>query len=225
MKKKKLYIRIILLIFILVLTVGYTCQGCLSCWAKEVENVGEQTQKALDSVKSKPAEEEREVTWIDEEGNPIDKKEETESSHSEDVDDLGNYVEGSVSLKGKVNSPILGVLELNIDGETNTVEGSIKGMGWTEEVIAEDDGDGSEDHHHTKNCEVIFDGTFFGTIDTNGNIFANVVGYINGKDGDCKQLIKDKPESFTLSGKYNKDLHNAAGSLKPQGYSWSAEKI
>lgn len=37
-------------------------------------------------------------------------------------------------------------------------------------------------------------------MDTNGKIFANVVGYKNGKDGDCKLLVKDKPESFTLSG-------------------------
>jgi len=225
MKKKKLYIRIVLLIFIVVLAVGLTCQECVAWWAGTARVVGVETQKALETVKGEPAEKEREVTWVDKEGNPIDEKKETGSSQSEDVDDLDKYVEGSVSLKGKVSSPIPGMLELNIDWETNTVEGSIKGMGWTEEVITGDDGDGSEDHHHTKNCEVIFNGTFFGTIDANGIIFANVVGYKNGKDGDCKLLVKDKPESFTLSGNYRKNFNNAIGEIKPQRYSWSADKV
>ena len=210
----------------MILAVGGTCQTCLAMWAGTAEVVGEETQKAWDSLKKKPAEEEREVTWVDvDKEDPIDEKEETGSSQPEDVADLGNYVEGSISLKGKVNSSIPGMLELNIDGETNTVEGSIKGMGWTEEVITGDDGDGSEDHHHTKNCEVIFNGTFFGTIDANGKIFANVVGSINGKDGDCKLLVKDKPESFTLSGNYDKDFDNANGSIKPHGFSWNADKV
>ena len=130
-----------------------------------------------------------------------------------------------MSLKGKVNSLTPGILELNIDLETNIVEGSIKDMGWIEEVITEDNGAGSEDHHHTKNCEVIFDGTFFGTIDANGKIFANVVGYKNGKFEDCAQLVKNKPESFTLNGIYHKDFNNADGDIKPQGYSWSADKV
>ena len=218
MKKRKLYILIILLIFILVLAVGAVCTKCFA-------TMDEETQKAWDSLKKKPAEEEREVTWVDEEGNPIDEKEETGSSQSEDVDDLDKYVEGSISLKGKVNSLTPGILELNIDLETNIVEGSIKDMGWIEEVITEDNGDGSEDHHHTKNCEVIFDGTFFGTIDANGKIFANVVGYKNGKFEDCAQLVKNKPESFTLNGIYHKDFNNADGDIKPQGYSWSADKV
>ena len=202
----------------MVLALGAVCTRCF--YVAEVE-----TQKAWDSLKKKPAEEEREVTWVDEEGSPIDEKEETGSSQSEDVDDLDKYTEGRISLKGRVNSLIPGVLELNIDGETNIVEGSIKGMGWIEEVITEDEGDGSGDHQHTKNCEVIFDGTFFGTIDANGKIFANVVGYKNGKDGECKLLIKDKPESFTLNGIYHKDFNNADGDIKSQGYSWSADKV
>ena len=98
-------------------------------------------------------------------------------------------------------------------------------MGWIEEVITEDNGAGSEDHHHTKNCEVIFDGTFFGTIDANGKIFANVVGYKNGKFEDCAQLVNNKPESFTLNGIYHKDFNNADGDIKPQGYSWRADKV
>jgi hypothetical protein len=109
--------------------------------------------------------------------------------------------------------------------ETDTVEDSIKGMGLTEEVIIEDNGDASEDHHHAKNCEVIFNGTFFGKIDANGKIFTNVVGYKNGKDRDCKQLVKDKPEPFTLNGIYRKDFNNADGDIKPQGYFWSADKV
>ena len=209
----------------MILAVGGTCQTCYMMWTGTAEVVGEETQKAWDSLKKKPAEEEREVTWVDEEGNPIDDKEETGSSQSEDVDDLEKYVEGSISLKGKVNSKTPGILELNIDLETNIVEGSIKDMGWIEEVITEDNGDGSEDHHHTTNCEVIFDGTFFGTIDANGKIFANVVGSINGKDGDCKLLVKDKPESFTLSGNYYKYSDNANGSIKPHGFSWNADKV
>ena len=202
----------------MVLAVGAVCSRCF--YVAE-----EETQKAWDSLKKKPAEEEREVTWVDEEGNPIDEKEETGSSQSEDVDDLDKYVEGSISLKGRVNSLTPGILELNIDLETNIVEGSIKDMGWIEEVITEDNSDGSEDHHHTKNCEVIFDGTFFGTIDANGKIFANVVGYKNGKFEDCAQLVKNKPESFTLNGIYHKDFNNADGDIKPQGYSWSADKV
>ena len=186
---------------------------------------GRRNPESLGFTQKKPAEEEREVTWVDEEGSPIDEKEETGSSQSEDVDDLDKYVEGSISLKGKVNSLTPGILELNIDLETNIVEGSIKDMGWIEEVITEDNGDGSEDHHHTKNCEVIFDGTFFGTIDANGKIFANVVGYKNGKFEDCAQLVKDKPESFTLNGIYHKDFNNADGDIKPQGYSWIADKV
>ena len=90
-------------------------------------------------------------------------------------------------------------------------------MGW--------DGQKKYYHHHTKNCEVIFNGTFFGSIDANGRILAQVVGTINGKDGECKQLVKNKSESFTLNGIYNKDFNNASGDIKPQGYSWNADKV
>jgi hypothetical protein len=229
MKKKKIYTLIILLIFIFVLSVGLTCKEATSRLKKNVENVGEQTQNALNAIKRKPIEEEnnkftwgeeRIVTWVE-----VEEKEETGSSQSEDVDNLEKYIEGSISLKGKVNFPIQGFIELNIDGETNTVEGSIRGVGWTMDVITGDEGDGSEDHHHTMKCEVIFNGTFFGTIDGNGKIFANVVGTINGKDGECKQLIKDKPESFTLTGDYSKDYNFAEGDLRPQRWMWRADKV
>ncbi len=227
MKKSRTYFLLILLIFILVLAVGMTCSECLAYLTGTVRAVGKQTQDILDPSKSKPDVIEREVTWVDvdEEEDPIDEKEETGSSQSENVDDLTKYIEGSISLKGKVHSDIPGYMELTIDGDTNTVSGIITGMGWTEEVLTGDDGDGSEDHHHTRDCVVIFNGTFFGTIDAGGNIFANVTGSKNGAAGECKQLVKDKPESFTLQGNHNKVLKNAGGTITQQGYLWTADKI
>ena len=226
MERKKIRVILVISVFILIFAVAGTCQKCVDFWANSAEIVGEETQKTLEKIKTRSPDEDREVTWVveDEEGNPIDTEEETGSSQSEDVQDLETYKEGNISLKGKVNAPIMGTIELNIDYETDTVEGSIKDMGWEEEIITGDEGS-SEDHHHTKNCEVIFNGIFFGKIDKNGNIFANVVGSINGKDGECKNLVKDKPDSFTLEGKYYDTSNNASGSVKPKGYSWSADKV
>jgi hypothetical protein len=226
MERKKIRTILILSIFILIFATAMSCQECMAGCARSTEAVGEETQKALDKIKTRSPDEDKEVTWVveDEEGNPIDEKEETGSSQSEDVQDLETYKEGNISLKGKVNAPILGAIELNIDYETGTVEGSINGMGWKEEIITDDEGSG-EDHHHTKNCDVIFNGSFFGTIDKNGNIFASVTGVINGKDGECKNLVKNRSESFTLTGKYYDTSTTASGSVKPMGYSWSADKV
>jgi hypothetical protein len=230
MDRKKIRIILVISVFILIFTVASTCQNCLAFWAGSVEAVGEETQKALDKIKTRSPEEDREVTWVieDEEGNPVDENEETGSSQSEDVQDLETYKEGSISLKGKVHALIPGVIELNIDYETSTVEGTINGAGWEEEIIIDDEGSG-EDHHHTKKCNVIFNGTFFGKIDKNGYIFANVVGNINGKDGECKNLVKNKSESFILEGKYHANVSNANGSIKPsikpKGYTWFADKV
>lgn len=220
MGKKKIRIILILSVFILVLATGFTCQECLMSLSKRAEEVRKQTWIEFDSIKKKSPDEEREVSWVTEEPE----KEETAPSKPEDVADLENYKEGSVSLKGKVLSPSAGFIELNIDFETGIVEGSIKDMGWTEEIITDDE-ESSEDHHHTRNCEVVFNGTFFGKIDENGFINANVVGYVNGKEGDCKQLVKEKPESFILNGNYYKNSNNAGGTTKPKGYSWDANKV
>jgi len=224
MGKKKTRVILVLLVFILVMATEVSCKKQFLTGA---EKIGKQTKEAFDSIKTVSPDKEREIKWVDvdEEDAPAVEKEGTGSSQPEDVSDLENYKEGNISLKGKISSPTEGIVELNIDYETGTVEGSIKGMGWTEEIITDNEGSSSEDHHHTRNCEVIFNGTFFGKIDKNGSIFANVVGILNGKDGECSQSVKDKPESFTLSGKYYDTSNNASGSVRPGGYNWSADKV
>ena len=226
MQKRKLYIILVLVNFIIVFSIANVCQSCYKGMTETAEQVGRQTVKVISKVTEEGktvGESNKEVTWVDEEGNPIGKEE--GSSQPENIDNLGESVEKAINvqLKGKVNTPVPGEITIIIDFETNTVEGYVKGCGWNEEVMTGIKEENSEDHHHTKSCDVVFNGSIWGTIDESGRIIANVIGYLNGKEGECSELIKNKKDSYILDGNYWSTSNSAGGFF--EDYMWEANKI
>ena len=160
------------------------------------------------------------------------------SKQSEDIEDLDEQNKSIlITLKGYVfTGKDMLPITITIDKETNIVEGEAV-LEWREENEVFEEG-GESHHSHSYGCLVKLDkGTILGKIDENGNIIATISGFAYSDLGYnletkeitdefsslCKGKITNRPESFTLKGRYFKDTNSADGQILPNGWEWNAK--